>query len=109
MTADDEKTREYLRFMRAMRDLGFPAELAEMLAEQLGGPWSLRRMTGYLRQARPTRLEDIADELVAILEERRSIVERQISQAANAGWTEFLNEWDADTEEDEGENAAPGA
>ena len=53
--------------MQVMEDLGFPEDFGEVLVAQLGGPWSLRRMTGYLLGARPTRFEPIADELVVIL------------------------------------------
>ena len=96
MTAEDqEKRAEQRRLMQAMEDLGFPEEFGEVLVAQLGGPWSLRRMTGYLLSARPTRFEPIADELVVILEERARIVEKLRTEEANAGWNEFLNRPDA--------------
>lgn len=88
---DDEKAYEQRRLMRAMEGLGFPEEFGEVLLGELGGPWSLRRMTSYLRNAQPTRFEQVADELVVILEERRRIVEKISSEEANAGWTAFLN------------------
>lgn len=92
MTAEDqEKRAEQRRLMQVMEDLGFPEEFGEVLVAQLGGPWSLRRMTGYLLGARPTRFEPIADELVVILEERARIVEKLRTEEANAGWNEFLN------------------
>lgn len=96
MTAEDqEKRAEQRRLMQAMEDLGFPEEFGEVLVEQLGGPWSLRRMTGYLLSARPTRFEPIADELVVILEERARIAEKLRTEEANAGWNVFLNRPDA--------------
>lgn len=96
MTAEDqEKRAEQRRLIQVMEDLGFPEEFGEVLVAQLGGPWSLRRMTGYLLGARPTRFEPIADELVVILEERARIVEKLRTEEANAGWNEFLNRPDA--------------
>ena len=96
MTAEDqEKRAEHRRLMQVMEDLGFPEEFGEVLVAQLGGPWSLRRMTGYLLGARPTRFEPIADELVVILEERARIVEKLRTEEANEGWNVFLNRPDA--------------
>ena len=96
MTAEDqEKRAEQRRLMQVMEDLGFPEEFGEVLVAQLGGPWSLRRMTGYLLGARPTRFEPIADELVVILEERARIVEKLRTEEANEGWNVFLNRPDA--------------
>ena len=96
MTAEDqEKRAEQRRLIQAMEDLGFPEEFGEVLVAQLGGPWSLRRMTGYLLSARPTRFEPIADELVVILEERARIVEKLRTEEANEGWNVFLNRPDA--------------
>ena len=87
----EEREYERARLMRTMEDLGFPEEFGEVLVSQLGGPWSLRRMTGYLLSARPTRFEPIADELIVILEERARIVDKLRTEEANAGWNEFLN------------------
>ena len=81
--------------MQVMEDLGFPEEFGEVLVAQLGGPWSVRRMTGYLLGARPTRVEPRADELVVILEERARIVEKLRTEEANEGWNVFLNRPDA--------------
>lgn len=88
----DEKTYERERMMRAMRKLGFPDEFGMIIADELGGPWSLARMTGYLENAKPTRPEDVADEMLAILEKRRTWSEKMQSESANAGWNEFLRE-----------------
>ena len=90
-----EKAYEQARLMQAMEDLGFPEEFGEVLVRELGGPWSLRRMTEYLRSARPTRFEAVADELVVILEERARIVDKMRTEDANAGWNAFLNRPDA--------------
>ncbi len=88
---EDERDREKHRLMQLMEDLGFPEEFGEVLVRELGGSWSLRRMTRYLLSARPTRFEPIADELVVILEERSRIVDKLQTEEANVGWNQFLN------------------
>ena len=51
----------------------------------------MRRMAGYLRNAHPTSPEQIADEMLAILEARHRWVEQKISQRANDSITAFYN------------------
>jgi len=51
----------------------------------------MRRMTAYLRGANPQSPEEIADEMLAILEQRRRWVEQKVSEHANASITAFYN------------------
>jgi hypothetical protein len=88
----DEST-EHARnqLVAAVVELGFPEEFGQVIAHELGGTWSMRRLCSYLRGARPSRPEEIADEILAILEQRRSIVERKMGEHANAAITQFYN------------------
>lgn len=83
----------------AVVELGYPQEFGALLARELGGPWSMTRMTEYLRGTRPQSLELIADELVSILDQRKALSDKIESERANAGWNEFLNR--DDREEDD--------
>ena len=80
------------RLRDAVESLGYPSELVGVLAKQLRGPWSTDRMAGYLRQAKPQSMEQIADELVAICEERDAFVRRKQAEQSNAAVTRLLNE-----------------
>lgn len=91
MTQQDEREVARADLVAAIEQLGYPGEFGEVLAHELGGAWSMRRMTGYLRSARPSSPEEIADELVAILDQRRRIVEQKVSQRANDSITAFYN------------------
>lgn len=82
---------ERQQLINAVVDLGYPSEFGELLARELGGPWSMECMTGYLRAVRPKSLEMIADELVSILDQRKAISDKIETERANAGWNEFLN------------------
>jgi hypothetical protein len=75
----------------AIEELGYPGEFGEVIASQLGGEWSMRRMTSYLRGADPHSPEEIADEMLAILQMRERYVEQKISEHANASITAFYN------------------
>ena len=45
------------RLVAAVTSLGYSAELAELMARELGSPKAIDRMTSYIRQARPTSEE----------------------------------------------------
>ena len=81
----------YDELLDAVVELGFPPEFGAALATGLGGEWSMRRMIGYLRGARPRTMEQVADELVAILDQRQAIVEHKMSEHAQESITRFYN------------------
>lgn len=92
-STEDARRREAARtaLIRAVEDLGYPAEFGEVIAHELGGEHSMRRMTTYLRGAHPHTPEEIADEMLAILQMRHTWVEQKISEHANASITAFYN------------------
>ena len=81
---------------------GWPRELADLLASQLRSEKAMSRMAAYMRGVRPTSMEEIADEMLAIIEERDRWVERKISEHANAKITEYYNR----PREDDGDDLA---
>lgn len=75
----------------AIEQLGYPEEFGQVIANELGGEKSMRRMAAYVRSAQPSSPEEIADEMLAILEQRRTWVQHKISERANAHITDFYN------------------
>ncbi len=89
----ERKRKEAARaeLIAAIEELGYPGEFGEVIAAELGGEKSMRRMTAYLRGANPQSPEEIADEMLAIVEQRRRWVEQKVSEHANASITAFYN------------------
>lgn len=71
-------------------ELGFPAEFGEHAARMLGSPKAIRRMTSYLQYERPTDIETVADELLAICGEIDAWKEKKGSEEANSKYNEVL-------------------
>ena len=71
--------------------LGFPAELGELIARQLGSPKAIDRMTAYLNYARPTDAAVVVDEMLAIRAEIDAWKEKKESQEAQAEYSRWLN------------------
>lgn len=92
MTVKDNAYEDaYGDLLAAVADVGYPRELATVLADGLRGPRSMRRMAAYLRAARPHSMEEIADEMLAIVEQRDTWVRKKVSERAQASFNEFLN------------------
>ena len=72
------------RLVAAVTALGFSAELADLMAKQLGSPKAIDRMTSYVRQARPRTEEMLVDKMLAICAEIETWRERKESQEAQA-------------------------
>jgi hypothetical protein len=83
----------------AVSALGYPEELADLIAGQLGSPKAIDRMTSYVRQARPQSLETMMDEMLAIRAEIDAWRERKESREAQAGYNAWL--WQRKREDEE--------
>ena len=70
--------------LRELKGLGFPEELGDAIARQLGSPRAIRRMTAYLYNVRPKSVELVVDEMLAIRSEIDAWKEKQASEKANA-------------------------
>ena len=78
------------RLVSAVTALGFSAELAELMARQLGSPKAIDRMTSYIYQAHPRSEEMLVDEMLAICAEIDAWRERKASLEAQASYTAML-------------------
>lgn len=61
-----EWAEEKKRLVDAVKDLGFPEELGEAVAKNLGSPKAMKRMTAYLENVRPQSAELVVDGMLAI-------------------------------------------
>lgn len=81
----------YVALADAVMRLGYPEEFAQVLAGELRSEKAIARMAAYIRNARPSSPEQIADEMLAIVSERDRWVEQKMSEHANASITAFYN------------------
>ena len=78
--------------VRAIKDLGFPEELGNEIAKNLGSPKAMQRMTSYLYHVKPKKAELVVDEMLAIRGEIETWREKKESEEANARYNEVLND-----------------
>ena len=89
------------RLVAAVTAQGFSAELAELMAKQLGSPKAIDRMVSYIRQAHPRTEEMLVDEMLAICAEIETWRQKKESQEAQARYNSWLyyKKWNPDEEE----------
>ena len=78
------------RLLAAVTGLGYSAELAELMARELGSPKAIDRMTSYIRQARPRTEEMLVDEMLAIKEEIETWRRKKEAEEAQASYNARL-------------------
>ena len=63
----------------AVTDLGYPAELGALMAQNLGTESTVERMLQYVLRVQPPTAEEMVDEMLAICDERAKWVEKNKS------------------------------
>ena len=74
----------------AIKGLGFPEDLGNEVAKNLGSPKAMNRMCSYLYNVKPQKAELIVDEMLAIRSDIQRWKEKKEVEAANAWYNEFL-------------------
>ena len=78
------KSPQSIQLYNIMLRLGYPEEFADIVTKNLNTDFTATRMMGYLYRYSNPRLEDVADEMLAILSDRNQIMEKKESEHAQA-------------------------
>ena len=70
---------------------GYPEPFCDEITKNLNTDWTALRMIGYLSQYKKLPMEEIADEMLAILSDRNRIMQKHELEETNARWNEYLN------------------
>ena len=101
MTSGQLWTATKRRLNERLLALGFPEELGEAVAKNLGSPKAMERMIAYLEYVKPRKVELVVDEMLAICSDIEAWRSRKESREANARYNEMLYErWEAGEEEE---------
>jgi len=92
--APDERELAYRALVRATRGLGLPQEFAYVMSGELKSAKAMRQMTTYLMSARPGSIEEVVDEMLAIVQNRNTWIEHQMREQSNARITAWYNRQD---------------
>ena len=87
-----EWSRKRDELVTEIKQLGFPRELGEQIARQLGSPKAMDRMLAYLYNVKPRTAELIVDEMLAICSDIDTWHNKKAAEEANARYNAMLYE-----------------
>jgi hypothetical protein len=79
------------RLIQAVTACGFPAELGELCARQIGSPKGIDRLTSYVWNVRPKSEELLVDEMLAIAEQIQGWRDKKEAEEAQWKYSMWLN------------------
>ncbi len=87
------RTEEWIQskneLISAIISLGFPEELGNEIAKNLGSPKAISRMTAYLYNVKPKSVELVVDKMLAICSDVAAWKEQKATEEANARYNEM--------------------
>jgi hypothetical protein len=78
---------------------GYPEPFCDEITKNLNTDWTAQRMMGYLSHYNKPPLEEVVDEMLAILSDRNRIMQKKELESSNAKWNEYLNNGFSDIED----------
>lgn len=70
---------------------GYPEEFCDLITKNLNTDFTAKRMIGYLSHYKNNLpMEEIVDEMLAILTDRNRIMKKKEMERVNASWNDYL-------------------
>lgn len=79
---------------------GYPEEFCDAVTKNLNTDFTASRMIGYLSHYQKLPLEEVVDEMLAILSDRNRIMQKKELENTNAAWNRLMAEGFGDDEEE---------
>ena len=86
----NKRERIYIDLVRTLVRMGYPKEFGAVIADNLRTERTMSRMISYLRQANPRSADEIADEMLAIMEDRERWIRKKTAEYYNSKYNELL-------------------
>lgn len=82
-----------------MQRRGYPEEFCVVVTRYLNTDFTAARMIGYLNHVPKAPMEEVAEELLAILEDRAAIMAKKRMESTQAAWNRIMEEGFGEDEE----------
>jgi hypothetical protein len=93
------KSEKSLELYNMLLEKGYPEPFCDEITKNLNTDWTAQRMMGYLSHYNKPPLEEVVDEMLAILSDRNRIMQKKELESSNAKWNEYLNNGFSDIED----------
>lgn len=84
------KSEKSLELYHILLERGYPEALCDQITKNLNTDFTANRMIGYLSHYKKLPVEEIVDEMLAILSDRNRIMQKKEMERVNESWNEFL-------------------
>lgn len=84
-----------------MIERGYAEEFSDLITKNLNTDFTAKRMIGYLKYYKKPPMEEIVDEMLAIVSDRNRIMQKKELESVNASWNDYLNRGFYEDEEEE--------
>ena len=85
-----ERTEKSMELYEVLLSRGYQKELCELITLNLNTDWTAQRMLGYLAYNKDLPVQEVVDEMLAILSDRTQIINKHELEESNARWNEYL-------------------
>lgn len=86
------RTQKSIQLYELLLQRGYPQPFCEQISQNLNTDWTANRMIGYLSHYKKLPMEEVADEMLAILSDRNRIMQKKEMESANAKWNQMMME-----------------
>lgn len=84
------RTEASMKLYHVLLDRGYPVEFCEQITRNLNTDWTANRMLAYLSHYKKLPMEEIVDEMLAILSDRNRIMAKKDMEATNTKWNAMM-------------------
>ena len=85
------RTEKSMELYDMMLRRGYPEPFGDQITKNLNTDWTAQRMIGYLSHYGKLPMEEVVDEMLAILSDRNRIMQKKEMESVNAKWNEYMN------------------
>ena len=85
------RTPKSMELYNILMKRGYPQDFCEQITLNLNTDWTAQRMIGYLSHYQKLPMEEVVDEMLAILSDRNRIMQKHELESVNVKWNEYLN------------------
>ena len=78
-----QRSEQSQKLYRILLERGYPEGFCYEVTANLNTDWTANRLIGYLRHYNKLPMEDIADEVLAILSDRNQIIKKKQNEESN--------------------------
>lgn len=79
-----QRTKKSMELYEILLKRGYPQEFCQQITLNLNTDWTAQRMIGYLSYYQKLPMEDVADEMLAILSDRNAITQKKEAEYAQS-------------------------